>query len=125
MTKALESEKIAYAATQVDLTKVKKNFNPHDHLPENKEKLKEYERKKSESVSSEGKNDGKIEKEVMKELERVQENSKEEEPESEFLGFNDPEFLKWQKELAAAAAQQLQNSKKDVASTSKSQTSKC
>ncbi|KAK1424264.1 hypothetical protein QVD17_19589 [Tagetes erecta] len=120
MTKAIESEKI------------------------------EYQRKKSESGSSEGKEVGKIEKEVDVCLgkdstnvvdgnnarnkayaqgkismhiyvpkgshvseqvvdyeEKMSANPKQEEPESEFLGFRDPEFLKWQKEqkeLGAAAA---------------------
>ncbi|KAK1406331.1 hypothetical protein QVD17_41625 [Tagetes erecta] len=35
------------------------NFNPLDHSPENKEKFKEFQRKKLESGSSEGKDDGK------------------------------------------------------------------
>ncbi|KAK1428048.1 hypothetical protein QVD17_16875 [Tagetes erecta] len=59
--------------------------------------------------------------------ERAPINSKEEEPKSELLGFRNPEFLKWKKELkelAAATTQQLQSSKKGVASISKPQTLK-
>ncbi|KAK1432036.1 hypothetical protein QVD17_08923 [Tagetes erecta] len=96
MTKALESEKIAHSATQVDLTKVKSSKAilaklvserkenkdglgfKHEPMPEsitntlpeniNPHENKEYERKKSESGSSEGMHDEKIKKEVVKEL---------------------------------------------------------
>ncbi|KAK1431847.1 hypothetical protein QVD17_08576 [Tagetes erecta] len=103
MTNALEAEKIAHAATQANLTKVKsskailakfvseqkynkvgfglthepmpesiantlpESFNPLDHSPENEERFKDIHRNKSESGSSDGKDDEKIMSEIMKE----------------------------------------------------------
>ncbi|KAK1431921.1 hypothetical protein QVD17_08718 [Tagetes erecta] len=79
------------------------NFNQFDHSPENEENFKEIQRIKSESRSTEEKGDEKVltknvKEEVVEYQELISETPKTVKNDGEFLGFNDPEYLKWKKE---------------------------